>query len=163
MSFGITNLDLYFVNCSILGATSIVCGLYAVLWGKDKEMKEMSQLSPQEIPEDLAETILTITSTSNNNNAENCNNRVTAIDKNLSNNILGKEDRVHSQEQQMNEKAKDSFCWIKLCRVASNNALVRDVISWSKLQKGLYLHKLVTKKIIIIYNLIYILIFIITI
>ncbi|KAK9218029.1 hypothetical protein WN943_006663 [Citrus x changshan-huyou] len=31
---------------SVLGATLIVCGLYAVLWGKGKEMKKQSQLVP---------------------------------------------------------------------------------------------------------------------
>ncbi|XP_062178028.1 WAT1-related protein At1g25270-like [Alnus glutinosa] len=31
---------------SILGAVLIVCGLYAVLWGKGKEMKKITQLAP---------------------------------------------------------------------------------------------------------------------
>ncbi|XP_050211995.1 WAT1-related protein At1g68170-like [Mercurialis annua] len=46
---------------SILGATLIVCGLYAVLWGKDKEMKKMSQISKEN------EAI------SDNGSAKNCN------------------------------------------------------------------------------------------
>lgn len=35
-----------FSNDSILGAVLIVCGLYAVLWGKGKEMKKITQLAP---------------------------------------------------------------------------------------------------------------------
>ncbi|KAH9752118.1 WAT1-related protein [Citrus sinensis] len=31
---------------SLLGATLIVCGLYSVLWGKGKEMKNVTQLAP---------------------------------------------------------------------------------------------------------------------
>lgn len=37
------NVTQYF---SVLGATLIVCGLYAVLWGKGKEMKNVKQLAP---------------------------------------------------------------------------------------------------------------------
>ncbi|KAG6651960.1 hypothetical protein CIPAW_06G150000 [Carya illinoinensis] len=36
---------------SILGAVLIVCGLYAVLWGKGKEMKEIYKLEPSESPQ----------------------------------------------------------------------------------------------------------------
>ncbi|MED6198371.1 hypothetical protein PIB30_065713 [Stylosanthes scabra] len=32
-----------------LGAVMIVCGLFAVLWGKNKEMKKVAQLVPSEI------------------------------------------------------------------------------------------------------------------
>jgi hypothetical protein len=35
-----------FSNDSILGAVLIVCGLYAVLWSKGKEMKKITQLAP---------------------------------------------------------------------------------------------------------------------
>lgn len=31
----------------MIGAITIVCGLYAVLWGKGKEMKRIAQLMPE--------------------------------------------------------------------------------------------------------------------
>ncbi|MCD7453116.1 hypothetical protein HAX54_019774 [Datura stramonium] len=34
---------------SVLGSIVIVCGLYVVLWGKDKEIKNVSQLVPEEV------------------------------------------------------------------------------------------------------------------
>ncbi|OIV91551.1 hypothetical protein TanjilG_08963 [Lupinus angustifolius] len=37
---------------SVVGAVMIVCGLYMVLWGKRKEMKNMTQLVPSEILEE---------------------------------------------------------------------------------------------------------------
>lgn len=40
------SLDFTLKNCSIIGSTFIVCGLYAVLWGKDAEIKKISQLIP---------------------------------------------------------------------------------------------------------------------
>ncbi|KAL9448175.1 hypothetical protein AB3S75_015614 [Citrus x aurantiifolia] len=42
---------------SILGATLIVCGLYAVLWGKGKEMKKITQLVPAKINGESSESI----------------------------------------------------------------------------------------------------------
>ncbi|EEF27752.1 WAT1-related protein At1g25270 [Ricinus communis] len=67
-------LDEYLHVGSILGATLIVCGLYAVLWGKDKEMKKMAQKISKE-----AETIQTI-NTSTSDNSEN-QNRGIIMDK----------------------------------------------------------------------------------
>jgi len=32
----------------VVGAVLIVCGLYMVLWGKSKEMKNITQLVPSE-------------------------------------------------------------------------------------------------------------------
>ncbi|KAL1325744.1 hypothetical protein AAHE18_13G182100 [Arachis hypogaea] len=34
---------------SVIGVVLIVCGLYMVLWGKNKEMKKITQLLPSEI------------------------------------------------------------------------------------------------------------------
>ncbi|KAH9686087.1 WAT1-related protein [Citrus sinensis] len=42
---------------SILGATLIVCGLYAVLWGKGKEMKKITQLVPAKINGESSKSI----------------------------------------------------------------------------------------------------------
>ncbi|XP_057990634.1 WAT1-related protein At1g25270-like [Hevea brasiliensis] len=44
---------------SVLGGTLIVCGLYAVLWGKDKEAKKMSQLVPSKNPKEPIDNIIT--------------------------------------------------------------------------------------------------------
>ncbi|KAL9451342.1 hypothetical protein AB3S75_012993 [Citrus x aurantiifolia] len=41
----------------ILGATLIGCGLYAVLWGKGKEMKKITQLVPAKINGESSESI----------------------------------------------------------------------------------------------------------
>lgn len=35
----------------------IICGLYAVLWGKSKEMKKKNQLVPSESPHDQSDTV----------------------------------------------------------------------------------------------------------
>ncbi|XP_050209813.1 WAT1-related protein At1g68170-like [Mercurialis annua] len=55
---------------SILGATLIVCGLYAVLWGKNVEIKKMSQLVPctDSIEDKTVEVV--VTSTPRNDNVE---------------------------------------------------------------------------------------------
>jgi hypothetical protein len=37
-----------FVNFSIIGSVLIVCGLYAVVWGKSKEIKKNNQLVPSQ-------------------------------------------------------------------------------------------------------------------
>ncbi|TKY59547.1 WAT1-related protein [Spatholobus suberectus] len=41
---------------SLLGAVLIVCGLYAVLWGKSKEMHKQAQLEPPDFTEDFEVT-----------------------------------------------------------------------------------------------------------
>ncbi|XP_015943432.1 WAT1-related protein At1g68170 [Arachis duranensis] len=52
---------------SLIGAILIVCGLYIVLWGKNKEMKKVTQLLPSEImqlqQQDQQQTIQVVTST----------------------------------------------------------------------------------------------------
>ncbi|XP_050208915.1 WAT1-related protein At1g68170-like [Mercurialis annua] len=69
---------------SILGATLIVCGLYAVLWGKNKEMKKISLLTPPKISQEI-ETIISPT--------QNCN-RGALLDQHLSDKINGNEEKV---------------------------------------------------------------------
>ncbi|XP_012073992.1 WAT1-related protein At1g68170 [Jatropha curcas] len=56
---------------SILGATMIVCGLYAVLWGKNAEMKKMSQLVLSKSTSKEAETIELVISPPKNGNCKN--------------------------------------------------------------------------------------------
>ncbi|XP_012073027.1 WAT1-related protein At1g25270 isoform X2 [Jatropha curcas] len=64
---------------SILGASLIVCGLYVVLWGKNAEIKKMSQLIPLKSTSTEAKTTeLVISSPTNDNckngsNVQNCN------------------------------------------------------------------------------------------
>ncbi|KAE9591874.1 hypothetical protein Lal_00038768 [Lupinus albus] len=48
---------------SVLGAVLIVCGLYMVLWGKRKEMKNMTQLVPSEIVKDTEAVEVIVMST----------------------------------------------------------------------------------------------------
>ncbi|KAJ9160030.1 hypothetical protein P3X46_025471 [Hevea brasiliensis] len=71
---------------SIMGATFIVCGLYAVLWGKDAEMKT-SQL----IPLKNSEEVETTNSTSKNDNGENLS----------SGKIHGKEEKDKGSEEKV--------------------------------------------------------------
>ncbi|XP_074367551.1 WAT1-related protein At1g25270-like isoform X1 [Apium graveolens] len=42
---------------SVLGALTIVCGLYAVLWGEGKEIKRIAQLMPEVSSRDTAKPI----------------------------------------------------------------------------------------------------------
>lgn len=39
-------LIVYVYVCSVVGAILVVVGLYAVLWGKNREMRRMSELAP---------------------------------------------------------------------------------------------------------------------
>ncbi|XP_044491136.1 WAT1-related protein At1g25270-like isoform X2 [Mangifera indica] len=59
---------------SILGAAMIICGLYAVLWGKAKEMKKSVDLIPSRISGEIQSTEAVINSptdyTSNGNDSE---------------------------------------------------------------------------------------------
>ncbi|KAF2321268.1 hypothetical protein GH714_038417 [Hevea brasiliensis] len=71
---------------SIMGATFIVCGLYAVLWGKVAEMKT-SQL----IPLKNSEEVETTNSTSKNDNGENLS----------SGKIHGKEEKEKGSEEKV--------------------------------------------------------------
>ncbi|KAF8411629.1 hypothetical protein HHK36_004187 [Tetracentron sinense] len=56
---------------SVLGSVLVVCGLYAVLWGKGKEMKRMTQLMPSKSSSELQgiEVVVTSGSTTANNNS----------------------------------------------------------------------------------------------
>ncbi|KAK2664067.1 hypothetical protein Ddye_002641 [Dipteronia dyeriana] len=64
---------------SILGSMLIICGLYAVLWGKGKEMKKITQLMPSIHPKESQSIEIIITSpivhniSSNNNKNKNTN------------------------------------------------------------------------------------------
>lgn len=63
---------------SVLGAITIVCGLYAVLWGKGKEMKRIAQLMPEVSSEDSSKAVdfVIISSTGASENHKNavCDN-----------------------------------------------------------------------------------------
>lgn len=61
---------------SILGAVLIVCGLYAVVWGKSKEMKKKNQLVPSQNPNEfdtveiVVRPVVEDKSNHNNNNSQ---------------------------------------------------------------------------------------------
>ncbi|KAK3184952.1 hypothetical protein Dsin_032238 [Dipteronia sinensis] len=67
---------------SILGSMLIVCGLYFVLWGKDKEMKKITQLIPSIHSKESQSIEIIITSpivqniSSNNNKNKSTNNDI---------------------------------------------------------------------------------------
>lgn len=66
----------------MLGAITIVCGLYAVLWGKGKEMKRIAQLMPEVSSGDSSKPIdiVIISSTGASENQKNavCDNNNTS-------------------------------------------------------------------------------------
>ncbi|XP_058752236.1 WAT1-related protein At1g25270-like [Vicia villosa] len=65
---------------SIIGAVLIVCGLYAVVWGKSKEMKKKNQLAPSQSTDELdtveivVRHVLEDKSNHTNNNSDHNNN-----------------------------------------------------------------------------------------
>ncbi|MED6119548.1 hypothetical protein PIB30_117848 [Stylosanthes scabra] len=61
---------------SVIGSVMIVCGLYAVLWGKNKEMKKVAQLVPSEIIQQEDQAIqVVVTSTPVVINHDKCDNQ----------------------------------------------------------------------------------------
>lgn len=67
------------------GAALIVCGLYAVLWGKNKEMKKVSQLVPLRTFQETEKIEVVVSSLKNDNdnnhsNVEHCNKDMTTSD-----------------------------------------------------------------------------------
>ncbi|KAG8645137.1 WAT1-related protein At1g25270 [Manihot esculenta] len=70
---------------SMGGAALIVCGLYAVLWGKNKEMKKVSQLVPLRTFQETEKIEVVVSSLKNDNdnnhsNVEHCNKDMTTAD-----------------------------------------------------------------------------------
>ncbi|XP_019424905.1 PREDICTED: WAT1-related protein At1g25270-like [Lupinus angustifolius] len=70
---------------SVVGAVMIVCGLYMVLWGKRKEMKNMTQLVPSEIIKktEVIEVVVRSTPIINNDKYDYNNHNQTNSIKNV--------------------------------------------------------------------------------
>jgi len=61
-------------NFSIIGAVLIVCGLYAVVWGKSKEMKKKNQLVPSQKPHEFDPVEIVVRSIEEDKSNHNNNN-----------------------------------------------------------------------------------------
>ncbi|WVY95269.1 hypothetical protein V8G54_034357 [Vigna mungo] len=70
---------------SVVGAVLIVCGLYMVLWGKSKEMKNITQLVPSETIREAEAVEVVVVSTPMDHDKCDHDNRseITAITRNL--------------------------------------------------------------------------------
>ncbi|XP_047168514.1 WAT1-related protein At1g68170-like [Vigna umbellata] len=70
---------------SVVGAVLIVCGLYMVLWGKSKEMKNITQLVPSETIREAEAVEVVVVSTPMDHDKCDHNNRseITAVTRNL--------------------------------------------------------------------------------
>lgn len=60
---------------SIIGAVLIVCGLYAVVWGKSKEMKKKNQLVPSKNPHEFDPVEIVVRSIEEDKSNHNNNNQ----------------------------------------------------------------------------------------
>jgi len=77
---------LFCVAFSVVGAVLIVCGLYMVLWGKSKEMKNITQLVPSEtIREAEAVEVVVVSTPMDYEKCDHNNNRseITATTRNV--------------------------------------------------------------------------------
>lgn len=63
-------------NFSIIGAVLIVCGLYAVVWGKSKEMKKKNQLVPSKNPHEFDQVEIVVRSIEEDKSNLNNNNQM---------------------------------------------------------------------------------------
>ncbi|RDX71821.1 WAT1-related protein, partial [Mucuna pruriens] len=72
---------------SVIGAVLIVCGLYMVLWGKNKEMKKVNQSISSENTRELEATEVVVVSTTINNDNSDCINNTNT---NCKSNIVAK-------------------------------------------------------------------------
>ncbi|KAK1566536.1 hypothetical protein Q3G72_001182 [Acer saccharum] len=79
---------------SILGSMLIICGLYAVLWGKGKEMKKITQLVPSIHPNESQSIEIIITSPIVHNISSNNNKN-----KNTNGDIINEEDTYRSPQE----------------------------------------------------------------
>ncbi|KAH7575651.1 hypothetical protein JRO89_XS02G0179600 [Xanthoceras sorbifolium] len=66
---------------SILGAMLIVCGLYAVLWGKGKEMKKITQLVPSKHSIESQSIEIVTTSPIDHHNCSNNNKNINVSER----------------------------------------------------------------------------------
>ncbi|CAI8591479.1 unnamed protein product [Vicia faba] len=80
---------------SVIGAVLIVCGLYAVVWGKSKEMKKKNQLAPSQSTHEL-DTIV-VEDKSNHRNSNGHNNNLHVINDNEDSQ---KDEHVQNQEKE---------------------------------------------------------------
>ncbi|KAK4846335.1 hypothetical protein QYF36_015954 [Acer negundo] len=79
---------------SILGSMLIICGLYAVLWGKGKEMKKITQLVPSIHPKECQSIEIIITSPIVHNICSNNNKN-----KDTNGDIINEEDTYRSRQE----------------------------------------------------------------
>ncbi|MED6119551.1 hypothetical protein PIB30_117849 [Stylosanthes scabra] len=105
---------------SIVGAVLIVCGLYAVLWGKSKEMKNTKKTTMSELPQcphhddDTVQVIVTRSnskaeedrSNNSNNNEQHHNN--SSSNNNAANNNVVRDNNQDSSEEHGNNNNNDN-------------------------------------------------------